>query len=161
MVEPQQKKNKKTEWLQRAYYDQSKKFPWYHLSKCFVLFIMCVVTYGFQMEFTSELTAVKSNHEARQYLWSESDIIFFPWLCFSASPLLETDIETVLDLMFHCFRPGHWHTLQPYTSSISFVRHIFFPLCQISNSLSLIELFIQKAHIRHFKYWIVNLCEGT
>lgn len=66
-----------------------------------------VVTYGFQMKSTFELTAVKSNHEVRQYLWTEPDIIFSP------SPLLESDIKTVLDFMFLCFRPGHWHTLQP------------------------------------------------
>lgn len=66
-----------------------------------MLFILCVVTYGFQMEFTFELTAVKSSREARQYLWSEPDIVSFPRLCFSASPLLESHIETVPVLMFH------------------------------------------------------------
>lgn len=115
-------RKKTPKWLQRAYYDQLKKFPWYRLSKCFVLFIMCVVTYGFQME----LTAAKRNHEARQYLRSEPDIIFFPSLCFSASPLSEFDIKIVLDLMFCCFRPGHWHALQSCTCSFLFVCHIFF-----------------------------------
>lgn len=125
----------KIEWLQITFCDQSKKFLWYHLSKCFVLFIMCVVTYGFQMESTFELAAVKSNHEARQYLWTEPDIIFPPpdLTLLSGSAFVGIRHQNCAWLHVSRLSPrslAHTSTLTraPFQLSVTFSFHYFKPL---------------------------------